>query len=1106
MDDKTNRSMWTEVQLARANSGRAAKNAQKIAILVVGMHRSGTSAIARTLNLLGCDLPKTLVPPGVGNTLGHWESAAIMALNDEILVSAGSTWDDFEPFNPAWYSSPLKEAYSARAGDTLASEFGFSRLFILKDPRICRLLPFWIEALEAFCAKPLLVIPVRNPSDVAASLEKRDGMEPSVGQLLWLRHMLDAEFNSRGFSRAFIRYDELLVRWHAVTRQLGDDWGITWPRQSTAVKSAIDNFLAETHRHHETDDGHFLANPRLSRWIRSTFEIFDRWTRGNIYETDSNELDRIREAFEEAIPAFALPLLAVKTIAKLRIDLAVARQRLLRLESDIAERDTALAQRDAQLGELGAALSASNEALETRTVRINDLVSSLAARQSDLAANRVLIQELENVNAVVARELAKTKDRTKTLDASLSVRERSLATKIARIKELQEVNLATVIELTKAKDRCGTLEASMAAREADLTANNARFLELQETNAIVKADLVTATNRYSVLESAAAAREAEMNASTTALVRSLSERDTEIASLQCTAAERETRVEMLEGTILSLRTSTSWWISAPLRGFADLLRYSFLSYPLALSWRALLTMSWSPFRDWKAARVIARSNLFDTDWYRRAYPDVAASRINPVLHYVTYGAREGRDPGPSFSSRGYLECNPDVAASGINPLVHYLLYGASQGRVPSGKIKPTTLRADRIIQAPPKADVAPSNLRVPGCPNDAVITRFAHLRPLPVYQVFGDSAMRITMVTDSINAGSLYGGVATAIILSVSLARKLNARLRIVTLTEPPVRDNIATVLACHGIEWNKNIEFETVSITGAGYRPCDITPNDIFVTTSWWSTANVTGATTSNRIIYLLQEDERLFYPGGDEQLRCREMLASQSIDFVVNSQLLYNYFINQGFANISNRGVWFEPAFPQESYYFEHTPRDRRNFVFYARPKNLRNLYFRGIEVINAALRADIFNLAEWHFTFVGRDLDEVSLERNVKPRLLQNLPWNEYASFIRQSDLGLSLMYTPHPSYPPLDLAASGAVAVTNRFGPKHSLDSYSKNLICVDSDIGSLVEGLRIGVELSCDSARRLYNYERCNIQRRWDKALEPVIDQLVRAEICTLYRS
>lgn len=74
--------------------------------------------------------------------------------------------------------------------------------------------------------------------------------------------------------------------------------------------------------------------------------------------------------------------------------------------------------------------------------------------------------------------------------------------------------------------------------------------------------------------------------------------------------------------------------------------------------------------------------LFDPDWYLRTYPDVAAAGVDPLRHYLQFGAAEGRDPSPLFCTRWYLDTYPDVAQAGINPLQHYLSHGAAEGRLP----------------------------------------------------------------------------------------------------------------------------------------------------------------------------------------------------------------------------------------------------------------------------------------------------------------------------------------------------------------------------------------------------------------------------------------
>jgi hypothetical protein len=102
-------------------------------------------------------------------------------------------------------------------------------------------------------------------------------------------------------------------------------------------------------------------------------------------------------------------------------------------------------------------------------------------------------------------------------------------------------------------------------------------------------------------------------------------------------------------------------------------------YPFALGWRILMMRSLAPLRDQEAIGIIDRSGLFDRRWYLERNPDVAASGFDPIEHYVTHGAREGRDPSPSFSTRNYLMHNSDLATAGINPLAHFVLHRPSKG-------------------------------------------------------------------------------------------------------------------------------------------------------------------------------------------------------------------------------------------------------------------------------------------------------------------------------------------------------------------------------------------------------------------------------------------
>lgn len=382
-----------------------------------------------------------------------------------------------------------------------------------------------------------------------------------------------------------------------------------------------------------------------------------------------------------------------------------------------------------------------------------------------------------------------------------------------------------------------------------------------------------------------------------------------------------------------------------------------------------------------------------------------------------------------------------------------------------------------------------------GTTENIIRKRFASLQPLPVFFV-PNSAPRINLVTDSINSGSLFGGVGTAIIFSALLAEARHSALRIITRMEKAHAPNFREVLATNGIPWVRNVEFTSANILDPKAE-VDVGDNDLFITTSWWTTLSVKKALGEKRIIYLLQEDERMFYPLGDDYLRCTEILKSDKMRFVINSELLYQHLISEGFNNIAQRGIWFEPSFHQASHFLEEGARNRskKNFFFYARPNNPRNLFYLGLDVINQAISRNILNLDEWEIFFVGADVPDIKLGQAYSPRILQNLSWTAYTALVRQMDLGLCLMYTPHPSYPPIDLAACGAVVVTNQFGLKQNLDGYSKNILCRNPDADSLLDGIAEGISLSTNWGARIKNFQENNLRQNWAASFEKVIRQL-----------
>lgn len=373
--------------------------------------------------------------------------------------------------------------------------------------------------------------------------------------------------------------------------------------------------------------------------------------------------------------------------------------------------------------------------------------------------------------------------------------------------------------------------------------------------------------------------------------------------------------------------------------------------------------------------------------------------------------------------------------------------------------------------------------------------RFESLAPLQTYSIPASNVRRVSIVTDSVSSGSLFGGVGTALIFSALLANEMGAQLRIITRTQRAQPESINHLLDLYGIKLKEEVQFKFAAFFDQKYE-LDVKEGDVFVTTSWWTTAATLPSVPRESIIYLLQEDERMFYPYGDDRVKCEEILSSKDIRFLINTKLLFEHLTNDGLSNIARNGAWFEPAFPGAIYHpRKKATTGKKRFFFYARPHNVRNLFYLGIEVIERAIAQKVLDTEEWEICLVGKDIPAVVFDGGYVPTKLENLSWSEYADLAGTIDVGLSLMSTPHPSYPPLDLAASGAVVVTNRFGNKTDLSGYSSNLICADLDRDALVEALRSAVALSSNTQLREQNYRSNRLAGDWQQAFSGVIKNL-----------
>ncbi len=224
-------------------------------VLVVGMHRSGTSAIAGALAALGLKLPWSGdLLTGREDNLVHNESTSLAVFNEALLQMLGGPWFDPPKLEPGWPDDPRLSGAATVAIDTAAKAFPTDGPVVWKDPRLCLVLPFWRPLIPRLKGA---VFAWRSPLAVARSLQARDGIALERGLELWVRYNRDAIAGLTGLDILTVNYDtvtedpDLFVHRAAAWLETLDTKLI--PDGGWRLDRARDSVTA-AYRHHVVDD------------------------------------------------------------------------------------------------------------------------------------------------------------------------------------------------------------------------------------------------------------------------------------------------------------------------------------------------------------------------------------------------------------------------------------------------------------------------------------------------------------------------------------------------------------------------------------------------------------------------------------------------------------------------------------------------------------------------------------------------------------------------------------------------------------------------------------------------------------------------------------
>lgn len=402
---------------------------EKRLIVVLGMHRSGTSAITKSLELLGVNLGDNLYPASFDNPKGFWEDQECIAINEQLLNHLGSGHDRL---NLAWDAISADSKISQlrlTAIHLIARKLSISGgIWGFKDPRMCRLLGFWKDVFLSLDCEVSFVIAVRNPVSVAISLAARNDIAAEKAYFLWLQHVLPTLNFMMGTRRIVVDYDELMANPYSQIIRMSNRLGLSCPdANSPAVKNFENIFLQNELRHSNYSEADLALDSRASTLVARLYTLLHRLATDQVSLEDSKTQAIIRvinERLKIALPAFDY----INFVEDLRTELL---QDARKQDARIEILNQQLAKRDEQVGRLG-------QNVTSRTDHIAHLKQILAKRNEQIAKLKEKVTHGDGLIARHNQALSQRDAQIASLHSAVAERDRQIGGLTHKINDCEQ--------------------------------------------------------------------------------------------------------------------------------------------------------------------------------------------------------------------------------------------------------------------------------------------------------------------------------------------------------------------------------------------------------------------------------------------------------------------------------------------------------------------------------------------------------------------------------------------------------------------------------------------------------------------------------------------
>ena len=375
-------------------------------------------------------------------------------------------------------------------------------------------------------------------------------------------------------------------------------------------------------------------------------------------------------------------------------------------------------------------------------------------------------------------------------------------------------------------------------------------------------------------------------------------------------------------------------------------------------------------------------------------------------------------------------------------------------------------------------------------------------KQLGVDAVIRPAAVRpeLVLILPSIHPRSFSGGPNTAFLFAAEVA-KAGYGVHCLSEMAPTCPSDVLRAHLCELIGGDGDF-VDRFRVSCLQSR-VDLHENDRLMATAWWTTrtAGTLGLRMkTSRFAYFIQDFEPLFYPWSEDHAGAMLSYGRDMIPIINEPCLAQTFFMThpgrfEDSAFRENTQV-FMPAVDRR-YFYPEKRQGRHTLLFYARPSAPRNLYHFGLEAIYRMVRDGVITALDWDVHCMGDDgVPPIDFGYGVVSRTLPWMGFADYAARIRQASVGLSLMLSPHTSYMPLELAASGVPVVTTTYLNKSAafLNNLSPHIIGVEPAIDAIADGLREAVRRA---EREEGREDMLNAPGSWPEAFASVMPRFLR---------